>query len=84
MLVEYSSSYSVCLSCDVGNIYFHLAQTQQYPQTIAQLTHACPNSVLHSPSFYLLRRLKLQEIIYLFGVALARERLLAASQHVQQ
>ena len=34
VLAEYSSSYSVCLSYDVSNIYFHLAQTQQYLQTI--------------------------------------------------
>ena len=41
VLAEYSSSYvlSVCLSYGVGNLYFDLAQTQQYFQTIVQLSN---------------------------------------------
>ena len=42
------AGYSVCLSYDVGNIYFVLAQTQQHFSTIVQLAHACPTmSCIH-------------------------------------
>ena len=51
VLAEYNSSYpvlSVCLSYDVGNIYFDHAQTQQHVQTIVQLAHAHPTmSCIH-------------------------------------
>jgi len=46
LLAEYSST--VCLSYDVGNVYFDLAQTQQHVQSIVQLAHACPTmSCIH-------------------------------------
>ena len=48
VLAEYSSSYSVCLSYDVGDINFDLAQTQQHFQNIVQLAHAHPTmSCIH-------------------------------------
>ena len=37
VLAEYSSSYSVYLSYDVGSIYFDLAQAHKHFQTIVQL-----------------------------------------------
>jgi len=45
VLAECSSGYSlsVCLSYDVGNIYFDLTQSQQHFQTVLLLAY----SVLH-------------------------------------
>ena len=50
VLAEYSCSYSpfACHNYDVGNIFFDLAQTQEYVQSIVQLAHARPTmSCIH-------------------------------------
>jgi len=59
VLAEYSSSYSVYLSYDVGSIYFDLAQAHKHFQTIVQLAYTCPTmSYIHLVIFLTLYILK--------------------------